>query len=345
MTAREPNDSNCLRRRGFTLVELLVVIAIIGILVAMLLPAIQAAREAARRSQCQNNLKQFGLAMLNYESSHKQLPGGQSAPHLDDKVDSPGYFSPHVQMLPHFEDASLHNLIDFDKNTYESQNWQALYGAKSPIFLCPSDEQQGQASDAGFTSYHANAGSWVRIAGWDGVFGPASNRAYKKGVPNLKLAQIVDGTSKTVAFAEVPNGLYPEVTDAGAGGDPLRDAFSFGAPPSGTDFVAARNAFLQKDWKSASVMWSGEWRFRGYPWFEGSMWRTWYNHLVPPKSVCWVPPSFDEIVSPAGSLHPGATNCVMVDGSVQTISDDVDPDVWLNMGTRDGLQIAPFTKS
>jgi prepilin-type N-terminal cleavage/methylation domain-containing protein/prepilin-type processing-associated H-X9-DG protein len=320
---------------GFTLIELLVVIAIIGILIALLLPAIQAAREAARRSSCQNNLKQMGVALQNYESAVKRLPGGQSAPHLTDNPDDPGYFSPHAQMLPYFEEESLRNLMDIKKNTYADVNWKALYGAKPTTFRCPSDEQQGQSSELGWTNYHANAGSWVRIAGWDGVFGPASNRAGKMALPWLKLGQIVDGTSKTTAFAEVLNGLYPERAPA-TGGDPRRDCFDFGGPPSG-NYAAARNAFLQRAWTTASVPWSGEWRFRGYPWYEGSMWRTWYNHLLPPNSVCWVPNSFDEIVSPAGSAHPGVVNCVMVDGSVQAIAEDVDPDVWLEMGTRGGL--------
>jgi prepilin-type N-terminal cleavage/methylation domain-containing protein/prepilin-type processing-associated H-X9-DG protein len=321
--------------RGFTLVELLVVIAIIGILVALLLPAVQAAREAARRNSCQNNLKQMGVALHNYEGTHKRLPGGQSAPHLTDNENDPGYFSPHAQMLPHFEEESLRDLMDVKKNTYAKVNWDALYGAKPVTFLCPTDEQQGQASDLGWTSYHANAGSWVRIAGWDGVFGPASNRAGKEAVPWLKLGQIVDGTSKTTAFAEVPNGLHPDRAPP-TGGDPRRDCFDSGAPPSG-DYTAARNAFLQKPWSTASVPWSGDWRYRGYPWFEGSMWRTWYNHLLPPNSVCWVPVSFDLIVSPAGSFHSGTVNVAMVDGSVQSIAEDIDPDIWLDMGTREGL--------
>ena len=329
-----PEKPTCRASAGFTLVELLVVIAIIGILVALLLPAIQAAREAARRNSCQNNLKQFGLALHNYESAKKRLPGGQSAPHTD--VDSnPGYFSPHVQMLPHFEEASLRNLMDMDRNTYSAVNFNALVGAKPETFLCPSDERQGQETDLGWTNYHANAGSWVRIAGWDGVFGPASDRAGKDALPWLRMAQIVDGTSKTAAFAELPNGLAPEFAPP-TGGDAKRDCFDFGAPPSG-DSTAARNAFLQKPWSTASVPWSGEWRYRGYPWFEGSMWRTWYNHLLPPNSVCWVPVSFDLIVSPPGSFHPGVVNLVMVDGSVQTVAENIDPDVWLEMGTREGL--------
>jgi hypothetical protein len=244
-------------------------------------------------------------------------------------------------MLPHFEEESLRELVDVKKNTYEKTvNGPALRGAKPPTFLCPSDEQQGQqpvdVSNYGWTNYHSNAGSWVRIAGWDGVFGPADNRGGKKALPWVRIGQIVDGTSNTVAFAEVPNGLAPDLAPA-TGGDPKRDCFTFGAPPSG-NYAAARNAFLQKEWATASVPWGGEWRYRGYPWFEGTMWRNWYNHLLPPNSVCWVPVSFDLIVSPAGSFHSGdVVNLVMVDGSVHAIAADIDTDVWLEMGTRAGL--------
>jgi prepilin-type N-terminal cleavage/methylation domain-containing protein/prepilin-type processing-associated H-X9-DG protein len=322
---------------GFTLVELLVVIAIIGILVALLLPAVQAAREAARRNSCQNNLKQIGVALHNFESSSKRLPYGQTAPITGD-ANAPAYFSPHTQMLPYFEEENTRRLLDFKAGLYSNVNWDAMAGKKPSIFLCPSDEQQGQGTDLGWTNYHANAGSWVRLGGWDGVFGPIQSEAGKKALPALRLSKIVDGTSKTVAFAEVANGLAPAFAST-KGGDPKHDCFDFGGAPAG-DFVAARNAFLQKNWATASVPWSGEWRYRGYPWTEGTVWRNWYNHLLPPNSTCWVPgDNFWEIVSPASSMHAGTVNCAMVDGSVQAIADDTDPDVWLNMGTRDGLRL------
>src|SRR5215213_7488778 len=106
MTSPSNHDS------AFTLVELLVVIAIIGVLVALLLPAVQAAREAARRSSCTNNLKQHGLAMLDYESARKTLPAGQTDAITGDP-DAPAYMSAQAQMLPYFEDENLRKLFDF----------------------------------------------------------------------------------------------------------------------------------------------------------------------------------------------------------------------------------------
>jgi prepilin-type processing-associated H-X9-DG protein len=178
----------------------------------------------------------------------------------------------------------------------------------------------------------------VKVAGWDGVFGPVDKPEEGDLLPPLKLSRIIDGTSKTAAFAEVANGLAPErATGAGAGLQEA-DCYDTGAV-SGADLNAVRQTFLSRNRATSTVPWSGEWRYRGYPWTEGSMWRTWYNHLVPPNSTCWVPGgNFWQIVSPPSSYHSGGVvNIVMCDGSVQTASNDIDHNVWTDMGTRDGL--------
>ena len=124
------------RRHAFTLVELLVVIAIIGILIGMLLPAVQMVREAARRSTCQNNCKQIGVAILNYESAHQKFPAGQSwtAPVGDsNRLD----YSWSSQILPHIEANNIFTGMDFSQPYLSSPNINFV-GETIPAYLCPS---------------------------------------------------------------------------------------------------------------------------------------------------------------------------------------------------------------
>lgn len=192
-----------LRRRAFTLVELLVVIAIIGILVALLLPAIQAAREASRRSQCQNNLKQLGLGVLNYESSHKRLP---SSIELDPAASSSSIvvsWGVHARILDYIEESSLRRAIDF-KVPWDFQ--ATLNNYRISVLSCPSDAPAAEVRDTGggkvflySTTYGFNMGTWF-------VFDPATQQ-HGDGAfyPNsqLPLGKFADGTSKTLLAAEV----------------------------------------------------------------------------------------------------------------------------------------------
>jgi prepilin-type processing-associated H-X9-DG protein len=304
--------------------------------VALLLPAVQAAREAARRSSCTNNLRQLGIALNNFESTNRTLPAGQ----LDQFGGGGFYFSVQTQLLAHVEEESLRDLFDFKLHVWDQLNWAAA-NALPDMMLCPSDPNRGQLGDGGWANYHANSGSWAHLRGWDGVFGAVVPEEGIPALPPLRLAKIIDGASKTAALAEVVNGLAPAIASRPGSGDPLADCFEFGSNPvpraGGTlTLDRIRTIFLNRDWKTVAVPWSGEWRYRGNPWTEGTMWRSWYNHLLPPNSVCWQPGSWWKLVSPATSYHNNVVNVAMVDGSVQTVAADIDPDVWTHMGTRDG---------
>jgi prepilin-type processing-associated H-X9-DG protein len=306
-----------------------VVIAIIGILIALLLPAVQAAREAARRTQCTNNLKQFGLATHNFLDSKGTFPPGSR--------EAAGYLSPQFMLLPYFEQANVLAQMDFSKGPYEEPNYTAAH-SRPPNFLCPTDSGTPELTDMGWTNYHANCGTWVRMTGWDGVFGPDYDiDGIGKRLPPVTPAQVTDGLSNTAAFAETLNGYGPDV---GAPKDAKRDCFTiatFNAPST----AFAREIFAKRTWANAPIPWSGEWRWRGYPWSEGSVWRNWYNHLLPPNSVCWVPSDvFWQIVTPATSLHTGTVNVLLCDGSVHAVAEQIDPRVWEALGTRGGGEVA-----
>jgi prepilin-type N-terminal cleavage/methylation domain-containing protein len=129
--------------RGFTLVELLVVIAIIGILVALLLPAIQAAREAARRSQCQNNLKQFGVALHNYHDAHGALPNGAPSKYW---TGIGGTWA--ALLLPYLEEQNVYNQLDLKKSLSDPVNKTAVTTVIA-TFICPSDQTAGQPLQGG----------------------------------------------------------------------------------------------------------------------------------------------------------------------------------------------------
>jgi prepilin-type N-terminal cleavage/methylation domain-containing protein len=222
---------------GFTLVELLVVIAIIGVLVALLLPAVQAAREAARRNQCLSNLKQLSLGLANYESANGSYPPAfEFAPNTTPQSMAPGAVGPSwaVRLLPFVEQASLFNQID--KTVVASGTWP---GGKAPpaighannakirmailqAFRCPSDNYQDtmmqwNATEWARGSYAANAGNgplWNRPG--DGIFG-ANSDGWKDGRrrgaigPNVaaEMRQITDGTSNTLLLGEVRAGITP----------------------------------------------------------------------------------------------------------------------------------------
>ncbi|MAT67901.1 MAG: prepilin-type cleavage/methylation domain-containing protein [Planctomycetaceae bacterium] len=214
------------RPAGFTLVELLVVIAIIGVLVSLLLPAIQAAREAARRSSCTNNLRQVCLATLNYETARGALPPGAIF-NSDEGIElRTGVLA---WILPYAEDATLHDLIDFDRPTDKQQLPDGTYLASYLVemYVCPSDSEEpivdiGVVPSA-MTSYAASNGSGARgdnpscsctteQQAWNTfALGPTPyledvrdfSGVFTRFAVETKLREITDGLSNTIFFGEV----------------------------------------------------------------------------------------------------------------------------------------------
>jgi prepilin-type N-terminal cleavage/methylation domain-containing protein/prepilin-type processing-associated H-X9-DG protein len=330
-------------RRAFTLIELLVVIAIIAILIGLLLPAIQRVREAANRAECQNNLKQIGIALHNYHNDNSAFPCGSKDPNIYGP-------SPLVYILPYIEQDLLYQQDNFTQASGASDGSggpdasDLVARHRIKTYACPSDPYPHLESEFGWTNYHSNYGTIVygSPSMWDGVFGPgiAVGLGGGAGTPQplhpVSLTDITDGSSNTGLFAEV---AHPPPDSQTIPGDPKTDCFEFTGGVS-TNHATLRNNLMAANWKTANFAgdpgWGPPpWRWRGYPWREGSIWRTGYNHLLPPNAACWrINKDWWQLATPPSSWHPGGINIVMADGSVRFVSETVDPVAWEAAGSR-----------
>jgi prepilin-type N-terminal cleavage/methylation domain-containing protein/prepilin-type processing-associated H-X9-DG protein len=333
-------------RPGFTLIELLVVIAIIAVLIALLLPAVQAAREAARRAQCINNMKQIGLAVQNYHSTWNQFPLGESS----------GAMNPSVPILLFMEQVSVYNSLNFNlPDRWIWTNAQSLTAIRTRVaaYVCPSEIYTAINND-GYNSwgqnYAWNAGQWYPMTkSWDGIVGRTyddDTNLHPFTFGNIGMQNVTDGTSNTLLSAEVAQG--PD----GNGAAPrtrVSDCYHItGAVPPATGFTQAQvltyiGACSAIDWKTGpmAVGWNPPWRYKGYPWVEGSMWRNWFNAIRTPNQTCCTMDQTDWwfIMKPASSYHPGVANAVMVDGSVKAFKETINRTVWLALSSRSNGEV------
>ena len=320
-----------MKRRGFTLVEVLVVIASLGILIAMLLPAVQAAREAARRMACSNNLHQLGIGLHNYLDAHKAFPMNRTGKTLHN-------WSAMSMLAPYVEQANMYGMLDFSAYPYSTVTGAGTVADGSvnlpaaqtvvAVFLCPSDpigptDPDGMAP----TNYLFNVGS--------GLVGNGSILVTSTGlVPDgvayqasgVRLAEIVDGTSNTLAIGEstkgMGGGLAPYTGDVRL--QHIRN----------TALFPACNA------TAGDNVWYGD---RGDKWISGSFpyaAMTFYYPPNSPQADCMNGKSTQARMAPR-SYHPGGANVLFCDGHVALLADTLSAEILRGMASRAGGEVIP----
>jgi prepilin-type N-terminal cleavage/methylation domain-containing protein/prepilin-type processing-associated H-X9-DG protein len=336
------------RRRAFTLIELLVVIAVIGILVALLLPAVQQSREAARRLQCKNNLKQFGLAIFNYESTFSVLPMGDCVRNYG--TGEIPQASVHCYLLPYFEQTNNYNGLNFlaQINANTTASTKTSKKALSSSFHCPSDPMTrvNNVANANIVSESCNYMQCLgSISTHAGVNLTANNPLTRQPETQLhgiffrnsstRWRDITDGSSNTAMFAEIKTGPNSSPTSIGSTGvipaTDLRD--SSVATSSTTNWSGADQLSPPAECESRVRV---AWLYRGLQWYRALMVATYYNHTLTPNSP------FRDCISSnlyqahlaARSHHTGGVHFLLADGSVRFASNNVDSTIWRSIGTK-----------
>lgn len=308
---------NVSARRGFTLVELLVVIAIIGILVALLLPAVQAAREASRRAQCANHLKQLALAMHNYHDTYQRFPPGQYI-YIDSTLPRDWnrfswFYSilPYVEQQPMFEQYEVHLRTPTGAYSYTNLP-DVIKKAVVPSFLCPSDPANPKIENGSSTTnqqgFHGNymlnagdgyfnAGGYANSAQLNGLFYVFSNTAFR---------DVVDGTSTTLLASEII--LVPD-----------------GAVGSGQEDIRGRYHNVRHAGALFSTLYT-----------PNTTQPDRHNYCLNKVARAPCTATGTDVVVSARSYHPGGVNASLADGSTRFIADSIDLTVYRPLGTRQG---------
>jgi prepilin-type N-terminal cleavage/methylation domain-containing protein/prepilin-type processing-associated H-X9-DG protein len=333
-------------RRAFTLIELLVAVAIIGVLIGLLLPAVQKAREAASRTRCQNNLKQLGIALHNYHSDHGAFPSGLWSKPYTDAAHPPGAipnnhfrWSTFAHLTPYLEQTNVYRTLDLSvplfRGSADSPPTSVfphnLFGVtqKVKLFLCPSDTGRPIDDGTGNRNFHGQLpgpGNYVACAG-SGQ--PAGDAFDADGIfyinANVRLTDVRDGTSNTVAMSESILGLGGTAPTARPI-DPQTVFISLGTGP-----------VLSPATCQSATSFSTR---RGRAWADGGMQCGLFNNFYPPNHA-----EPDCIIHnfpgwrAARSRHSGGVNVLFGDGSVRFLGESVELGTWRALGTRAGGEV------
>lgn len=303
-------------RPGFTLIELIVVIALIGLLLAMILPAVQQARESARRAMCQSNLRQMGIALHSYESTHGCFPNFDD---LSDRV--------YVELLPYLDQAPLHSAV----HEFWSAPQKPASSMNVPVYVCPSEtiacDERGRGPGY-YPSYLINQGSGRQAYGLNGF----------DHYPVLQAADVLDGMSQTAAFSEKL--IHTATMEESQIVPDDRRFWAIPRPLQGADEL---DAF------AASCLNEGYVGDRGTDPIPFIISNAGYNHILTPNSPsCWNGPEQGDgggkyAARTSSSFHTGGVNLLLADGSCRFIGNSIDRAVWRGLGSRNGEEVVgPF---
>lgn len=294
-------------RRGFTLVELLVVIAIIGVLIALLLPAVQQAREAARRMQCSNNLKQIGLALHNYHDTYNSFPAGTYSCCWGTWQIA---IFPFVEQGAAFANYNIHDKYYTSETRYNGSDNTDVTGKRYMAFTCPSDTPNTPISSLTSHNYAANFGNTIASqATFNGITfaGAPFANVSGNGQSNryFDMRHIVDGTSNTMMVSEVRQGT----------GSDLR-GFTWWGDASG--FTAYQGPNSTEPDRIYDI--------------------NYCNNLPEQGMPCTVTSSSFPTMFASRSRHPGGVQSVLCDGSVRFFSETINLATWRALASTHGAE-------
>lgn len=294
---------------GLTLIEVLVTLVIIGLLIALAVPAVQRAREAARRAQCGNNLRQIGLALQNYASQHDCLPLGWGGPETGHSF--------LVAILPHLDQRALFDSINMQTGLSDTLKTTTL-----SVFLCPSDGYV-RTNPLAASNYAGNRGSGVQAFGYNGAFG--------LGEP-VRVADFTDGLSQTAAVSEWLKG-----PNSGGTRMPGRSVLSTGGPLARADQLDLFATTCRELDPLVAPLTPAT---LGAPWTHGEFGHSLYNHVVEiNQNSCLNGSLWQQGAWTARGNHPDRLNVLFADGAVHSQSTTTQRSIWRALGSRNGNEL------